>query len=134
LPYLEGENNQQSEGTMKNYRELKVWEKAHALNLCVYGETKRFPSDEKHRLTDQIRRAAISIPSNIAEGCGRNSDPELVRFFTTAKGSASELDYQLMLSRDLGYLQDEAYQTLRESLEEIQKMLAAFIIKVRMKA
>jgi four helix bundle protein len=115
---------------MKNFRNLLVWEKARTLNLVIYRLAEGFPVKERYRLTDQMCRAALSIPSNIAEGCGRRSDPELARFFTIAKGSASELECQLTLALDLGYLTTGQYQDTRILVEEIQKMLSAFITTI----
>jgi four helix bundle protein len=83
---------------MKDFRQLKVWQKAHQLTLAIYQVTGSFPRDEIYGLTSQMRRAAASIPSNLAEGCGRNSDAELARFSSMAAGSASELEYHLLLA------------------------------------
>ena len=88
---------------MRDFRELKVWEKAHRLTLRVYKITKDFPSDEQFGLTVQLRRAAASVPTNIAEGCGRDSERELARFMSIAGGSASEVEYQRLLACDLNY-------------------------------
>ena len=85
---------------MKDSRKLKVWEKSHQLVLALYTITASFPREETYGLTSQIRRAASSIPSNIAEGCGRDGDAELSRFCIIARGSASELEYQILLARD----------------------------------
>lgn len=115
------------EGTMKNFRNLNVWQKSRSLNLRIYRITESFPSKERYRLTDQMCRAAISIPSNIAEGCGRRSDLEVAHFFTIAKGSASELECQLVLASDLRYLDESEFQDIQRHVEEIQKMLSAFI-------
>ena len=90
---------------MKDFRNLKVWEKAHQLALALYPITASFPRQEAYGLASQIRRAASSIPSNIAEGCGREGDPELARFCIIARGSATELEYQLLLARDLKLIQ-----------------------------
>ena len=84
--------------TMKDFRQLKVWEKAHQLALAVYKATKDFPKEELYGSTSQIRRASMSIPTNIAEGCGRNTDAEFARFLQISMGSASETEYQLMLA------------------------------------
>ncbi len=89
---------------MKDFKSLKVWHKAHQLTLLVYALTRTFPREEMYGLTSQIRRAAASIPANIAEGSGRRSDGELRRFLQIARGSASELEYHLLLARDLGFL------------------------------
>jgi four helix bundle protein len=97
---------------MKNFRDLNVWEKSHGLALQVYRATADFPAKEVYGLTSQIRRAAASIPGNIAEGCGRNGDAELARFLQIAVGSASELEYHLLLAHDLGMLNDAAYEKL----------------------
>ncbi len=116
---------------MKNFRDLKVWQRSHDFVLKLYRSTSTFPRDEIYGLTSQIRRAAVSVPSNIAEGCGRDGDPELARFCQIAMGSASETEYQLMLAHDLGYLPTNEYQTLDEHLCEVKKMLNAFIQKLR---
>lgn len=118
---------------MQNYRNLSVWTKSHELGLRIYRVTQGFPRNEQYGLIAQMRRAALSIPSNIAEGCGRNGNPELAHFLDIAKGSANELDYQLLVAKDLTYLKPEDYQALAECLEEIQKMLASLIKRVRMK-
>ncbi len=89
---------------MKDFRELKVWQKAHQLVLDLYRGTEAFPRKEQFGLTSQVRRAAVSIPGNIAEGCGRGGDAELSRFLQIAMGSASELEYYLVLAQDLEYL------------------------------
>lgn len=116
---------------MKNFRELKVWQKGHKLTLDIYKVTGSFPKEEIYSLTSQIRRASYSIPSNIAEGCGRDSDPELKRYLNISFGSANELDYQLLLSHDLGYLDSTIYQTLHKQIVEIRQMLQAFIKKLK---
>lgn len=112
---------------MKDFRRLKVWEKSHALTLAIYKATLSFPKQELYALTNQIQRAAVSIPTNIAEGCGKDSDAELGRYFKIAMGSSSELEYLLLLAHDLEYLPDDGYQNLQSNLIEIRKMLNAFI-------
>jgi four helix bundle protein len=112
---------------MRDFRELKVWHKAHALTLDVYRATKSFPREELYSLTNQIRRAAVSIGANIAEGAGKNSRPEFARFLQIALGSASELEYHLLLSRDLGYLVSEIHEQLSQEVVETKKMLTGFI-------
>ena len=89
---------------MKDFRTLKVWEKAHAFTLAIYKVTEKFPKQEMYALTNQIQRAAVSVPTNIAEGCGKDSDAELKRYFVIAMGSSSELEYLLLLARNLKYL------------------------------
>jgi four helix bundle protein len=111
---------------MRNFRELKVWHKAHQLTLDVYAATKTFPRDELYGLTSQIRRAAVSIGANIAEGAGKNSSAEFGRFLQIALGSASELEYHLLLSRDLDYLAAEIYHRLSQNAVETKKMLSGF--------
>jgi four helix bundle protein len=115
---------------MKDFRSLKVWKKAHALTLAVYQKSSQFPSEERFGLTSQIRRCSVSIPSNIAEGCGRGGDAELRRFLQIAMGSSSELEYQFLLSRDLGYLAAPPYKDLSEQVVEVKRMLASFILKL----
>ncbi len=116
---------------MKDFHSLKVWEKAHALTLAIYRSTEQFPKHELYSLTNQVQRAAVSIPTNIAEGCGKDSDRELKRYFIIAMGSASELEYLLLLARDLGYLHLSLYQSLEADLVETRKMLNAFIQKLK---
>jgi four helix bundle protein len=112
---------------MRDFRELKVWHKAHALTLDVYRATKTFPREELYSLTNQMRRAAVSIPANIAEGSGKNTRPEFARYLQIALGSASELEYQVLLSRDLGYMNPEVYEHLLQQVIETKKMLSGFV-------
>ena len=116
---------------MRNFRDLKVWEKAHQLTLAVYKETRSMPREELYGLTSQIRRAASSIPANIAEGCGRRGEVELARFCQIAFGSANELEYHLLLAYDLSYFDLGTYEALRVDVIEVKKMLAAFISTLR---
>ena len=116
---------------MKNFRDLKVWEKSHLLALKVYEATISFPREELYGLVSQIRRACTSIPTNIAEGCGRNRDSELYRFFEIAMGSASELEYLLLLAHDLKYLGQSEYKKLSDDVTEVKRMLASFIQKLK---
>jgi four helix bundle protein len=116
---------------MKDFRSLKVWEKAHALTLAIYKSTEHFPRQELYSLTNQVQRAAVSVPANIAEGCGKDSDAELKRFFCIAMGSASELEYLLLLARDLGYLPPNLYRPIQNDLVETRKMLNAFIQRLK---
>jgi four helix bundle protein len=116
---------------MKNYRELKVWQRSHAFTVALYRATKGFPKDELFGLTSQMRRACTSIPANIAEGCGREGDPELKRFLTIALGSACELDYHILLARELGYLDESVGGTLATEILEIRRMLGSFIQKLK---
>jgi four helix bundle protein len=115
----------------RDFRDLKVWEKSHTLVLDIYRVTMVFPKEELYSLTSQIRRSAASIPSNIAEGCGKGSDAELGRYMQIAMGSASELEYHLLLSHDLSYIDHQQYQKLNTQLIEVKKMLAPFIKKLK---
>lgn len=116
---------------MKDFRQLKVWEKSHQLALAVYKSTKEFPKEELYGLTSQIRRASMSIPTNIAEGCGRNTDADFARFLQMGMGSASETEYQLLLSHDLGFLDKEKYDKLNVDVTEIKRMLASLLKTLR---
>ena len=115
---------------MKDFRNLKVWQKAHELVLALYPVTDSFPRLEAYGLASQIRRSASSIPSNIAEGCGSAGDSELARFCTIARGSASELEYQLLLARDLKLIQPEDYEKLEQQTVEIKRMLTVLVQKL----
>lgn len=118
---------------MQNYKDLKVWEKAHLFTLTVYEVTKGFPKEEIYSLTNQLRRAASSIPANIAEGCGKNSQPEFAHYLNIALGSANESEYFLILSKDLNYLPVENFENLFTLINEIKAMLISLITKVRSK-
>jgi four helix bundle protein len=115
---------------MKNFRELKVWEKSHQLTLDVYRVTRRFPKEEHYGLTNQLRRAVASIAANIAEGCGRGGEAEFGRFLQIAAGSASEVEYHLLLARDLELLPATEYEKLNNQISEIKRMLASLIQRV----
>ena len=110
---------------MRDFRELKVWHQAHRLTLDVYKLTLLFPRDERFGLVTQLRKSAASVPTHIAEGCGRYGERELARFVAIASGSASETEYHLLLAHDLGYLPDEQYQLANERTNEVKKMLRA---------
>ena len=112
---------------MRDFRQLKVWQKAHRCTLEIYRRTQGFPAEERFGLTAQLRKAAVSVPSNIAEGCGRDSERDFARFLSIAAGSASEAEYQLLLARDLGYLQQKAHLQLDEQINEVKRMLNSFI-------
>jgi four helix bundle protein len=117
---------------MQDFRKLNVWRKAHQLTLSVYAATRRFPKDELYGMTSQTRRAAVSIPANIAEGCGRDGGADLARFLQIAVGSASELEYHLLLARDLQLLSDPIWQELSDLVCEVKQMLASLMKKVRL--
>jgi four helix bundle protein len=110
-----------------DFRELRVWRKAHELALALYRATESFPVAERYGLVAQLRRAGASIQSNLAEGCGRNSDRELARFAKISLGSASEAEYQILLARDLGYLPPEKHTALVGQIKEVRRMLASLI-------
>ena len=116
---------------MQDYRKLKVWEKAHQLTLAVYKATTSFPREELYGLTSPIRRCASSVPSNIVEGCGLDTKAQFTSSLFHALGSANELEYQLLLCRDLGYIDATAYETLAADTLEVKRMLSALIVNVR---
>lgn len=116
---------------MGDFRKLAVWQKSYQLTLHVYQSTAGFPREELFGMTSQMRRAATSIAANIAEGSGRDSDPELRRFCLIALGSANELQFFTMLSRDLRYLEAQQYDKLDPAILEIQRMLASLVQKLK---
>jgi len=116
---------------MRDLRNLKVWQKAHELTLVVYRETRGFPRNELYGLTSQLRRGASSIPANIAEGCGRSTDRDFARFLDIAAGSGSELEYPLLLSRDLGLLERPAYEDIHGRATEVKRMLTGLSQRLR---
>ena len=115
---------------MRNYRDLQVWSKAHDLTLELYRFLDGFPREEIYGITGQLRRAAASIGANLAEGCGRRTSTELARFVRIAMGSASELDYHLLLSRDLGFMDGDEFTHAAAALTEVRKMLTSFLNSV----
>jgi len=116
-----------------HWSELEVWKKAHGLVLEVYKVTAMFPADERYGLTSQLRRAAASVPANIVEGNSRNTTKDYMHFLYQARGSLEEVRYFLLLSRDLGYLQDANRQQLEEQCEDISKMLNGLIASLKRK-
>ena len=116
---------------MKDFKELRVWSKAHQLTVHIYRLTRVFPRDEVYGLTSQLRRSSVSIGANIAEGCGRRSDGELVRFRQIARGSASETEYHLLLAKDLGFLQEGDFHNAEERIVEVQRMLTSLVQRVQ---
>ena len=116
---------------MQDFKKLKVWEKGHRLTLAVYALTSSFPKQEMYGLISQMRRAAASIVSNIAEGCGRSSGADFARFLQMASGSASELEYQLLLARDLKYLELNDHHELEADVREVRKMLSSLMQRLR---
>lgn len=116
---------------MQDFRKLKVWQKAHATTLSVYTATDKFPVGERFGLTSQMRRAAASIAANISEGCGRSSDADFGRFLHHAMGSASELEYFLLLARDLKFLDKTTHERVTTDAQEIKRMLASLIARLK---
>src|SRR6476469_6697626 len=116
---------------MQNYKDLKVWTKAHAFTLKIYEVTQMFPKEELYSLTNQIRRAASSIPANIAEGCGKRTSPDFQRFLNISLGSTNEAEYFLILSHDLKYITKPSFIELSILINEIKAMLIGLIAKVQ---
>ncbi len=112
---------------LKNFRDLKVWQKSYQVCLKIYTITKDFPKQETYGLTSQIRRAAVSIPSNIAEGYGRKTTPDYIRYLYIAYGSNCELETQILLSGDLEYIKSEKLKEIQEAMGEVERMLKALI-------
>jgi four helix bundle protein len=119
---------------LKSYKELKVWQRSYQLCLEIYKITKRFPNEERYGLTSQIRRAAVSVPSNIAEGYGRKTTPEYIRFLYIAYGSNCEMETQVLLSGDLGYIETGKLEILQEGIGEVERMLKGLIKSLERKA
>jgi four helix bundle protein len=119
---------------MHVFKELKVWQKSRVLVREVYILTKEFPKAELYGITSQIRRSVISIPSNIAEGAGRNTSKEFLRYLDISLGSSYELETQLILSSDLNFLKIEQYEKLIADLSEIQKMIIGLMQSLKKKS
>ena len=117
---------------MQAFVELKVWRRSHALVLEIYRLSGQFPDDEKYGITNQLRRAAVSVPTNIAEGSKRKSNPEYARFLNVAESSLAETEYLLILARDLGLAQRERIDPLMNEVGEIALMLNALRQKVEL--
>jgi four helix bundle protein len=115
---------------MQDFKQLKVWQKSHALVLRIYAATVVFPEYERYGITSQMRRAAASVPANIAEGCARASSAEFCQFLHISAGSASELEYFLLLARDLRLFTEKQHEALYVSLHEIRRMLTGLIQQV----
>jgi four helix bundle protein len=116
---------------MQDFRKLTVWKKSHLLTMAVYKATSVFPKSEIYGLTSQIRRACISIPADIAEGCGRKSRAELGQFLQIVQGSTSELEYHLFLAKEICLFNAQEYENLDNQLNEVRRMLTAFIRKLK---
>ena len=115
---------------MKDFTDLLVWRKAHLLTLASYRSTQDFPKQETYGLTSQIRRSAASIAANIAESCGKRGNAEFHRFLNIASGSASELEYHFLLSKDLGFIDARGYEQFNNDVVEVKRMLASLARKV----
>jgi four helix bundle protein len=115
---------------MRDFHALRVWSKAHQLVLAIYKASAGYPKNEVYGLTSQSRRAAASVASNIAEGCGKNTEPDFARFLQIAMGSASEVQYDLLLAHDLGFINSAAFQQLEANVIEVKRMLATLIKKL----
>lgn len=118
---------------MQDFRKLEVWMAAHQLTLAAYRLTADFPATERFGLTSQIRRAAASIPANIAEGCGRRGNAEFSHFLCIAMGSLSELDYHFLLAHDLGWLAPASYEPLALAISALRRRLGALIAKTSLR-
>jgi four helix bundle protein len=116
---------------MQDFTKLKVWEKAHAVAMEVYRLSGEFPRRDGIALTSQLRRAALSVPANIAEGAGKTSASEFSRYLEIALGSASETQYHLLVAKDTGLLKPEAYDNLSLRVVEVRRMLSGLIKRVR---
>lgn len=116
---------------MKDFRDLKVWQRAHEITLTIYRCTRTFPREETYGMVSQLRRCSSSVAANIAEGCGRSGNAEFGRFLTVAMGSASELEYFLLLACDLEYLSRENHESVARDVVEMRRMLNALLSKVQ---
>jgi len=116
---------------MKDFRDIQVWNKGHKLAIEIYKLTAGFPREEIFGLSSQIRRAAFSIPTNITEGCGRGSAKELKQFLKIVMGSASEVEYQILLSYELRYMDRKTYDNSSSDIQEIKKIISSYIVKIR---
>ena len=116
---------------MQDFRNLRVWQSAHDLSLAIYQVTKFFPDEERFGLVSQLRRAAVSIESNIAEGCGRDSDADFARFLRIAMGSSFEVETQILLALDLKFLKASDHESISNHLGQIKRMLNSLISKLK---
>lgn len=116
---------------MRDFKKLEVWKRAHQLVLEVYRHTRVFPREEQFGLTSQIRRAGASIPANLAEGCGRGTQKEFAQYIQVSIGSANELEYHLLLARDLNLLPSDQHQALDLEVSGVRRMLSGLLVEVR---
>ncbi|MDI9874357.1 four helix bundle protein [Flectobacillus rivi] len=115
---------------MRDFRKLHIWKQAHEICLVIYQESQNFPVEERFGITSQLRRAAVSVPNNIAEGCGTIGEKEFARYLKIAYSSASEIDYLLLLCFDLGFLSNSKYEQLFSNLTSLKKQIFSFITKL----
>ena len=116
---------------MLNFKDLAIWQRSHKLTIDIYHATLKFPKEEIYGLTSQIRRAVASIPTNIAEGCGRRTNAELANFLNIASGSASEVEYEILLAKEVGYITAEQCEVWTKEIGEIRSMLAAYMKRLK---
>jgi len=116
---------------MQNYKDLIVWKKAHENALMIYDHTRGFPKEEQFGITSQIRRASVSIPTNIAEGCGKSTKKDFANYLQIAFGSTQEVEYLLLLSLELGYFDKIQYEKINSMTNEVKAMLISLLKKVR---
>lgn len=116
---------------MVDFRTLDIWKRSHKIPLFIYKTSSNFPKSETFGITSQIRRASLSIPTNIAEGCGYNSKLQLKRFLTISMGSCSEVDYLLEVCKELNYLSEKESKKLQKEIAEIRKMIYSFSNKLK---
>jgi len=115
---------------MRDFKNLEIWKRSHLFTLKVYSITKSFPREEVFGLSSQMRRSSSSIPTNIAEGSGRNTNPQFAHFLHISSGSCSEIQYQLILSKDLAYISEEVFEELHSEIIEIRKMIYNYVSKL----
>ena len=115
---------------MKNFHKLQIWQRSHQFALKIYKISELFPTRESFGLTSQIQRAATSIPINIAEGCGRGSESDFARFLQIAIGSASEVEEELLLAKDLKYISEKDFEDLEQEIKEIRSMITSYRLKI----
>ena len=115
---------------MRDFKKLNVWERAHNFVINIYKLSKPFPKEELYGITSQLRRAVVSIPTNIAEGCGKHTEKDFVRYLSIAAGSTSEVEYLLILSKDLKFIDESIAFAQITEINEIKKMLNALMMKI----
>ena len=129
-PVVSGQKKMNGEKKINDYRDLLVWQKGLGLAKQIYQLTQSYPNEERFGLTSQIRRAAVSVPSNIAEGQARSGKKEFIQFLYIARGSLAEIDTQCLIAKDLGYLSDKQYEEIYSNIDELKRMLYSLIDKL----